>query len=150
MGKTTTLIFLADDDEDDRMMFGEALSEAASSATLQTASDGEKLLSLLAKSKVLPNLIFLDLNMPNKNGVETLRELRQNARFASVPVLIYSTSNNDVDIEDTYKLGANLYVEKPYSYSDLVQLLGELLALNFKEMARPKREDYRFRVTSDK
>lgn len=150
MEKKTALIFLADDDEDDRMMFGEALSEAAPHAILKTAGDGEKLLSLLAESTTLPDLIFLDLNMPNKNGVETLRELRQIRRLASVPVLIYSTSNNDVDIEDTYKLGANLYAEKPYSYSDLVQLLGELLALDFKRVKRPKREDYRFRVTTDK
>lgn len=150
MGKTTTLIFLADDDEDDRLMFSEALNEMPVKARLQTANDGEKLLSLLAKSTEVPDLIFLDLNMPNKNGVETLRELRRMKSLASVPVLIYSTSNNDMDLEETYRLGANLYVEKPYSYSELVQVLGELLQLNLKEMPRPSREEYRFRVTSHK
>lgn len=150
MGKTTTLIFLADDDEDDRLMFSEALSETPVNTTLQTANDGEKLLTLLAKSTALPDVIFLDLNMPNKNGMETLKELRQVKNLASIPVVIYSTSSNEADLEDTYRLGANLYVEKPYSYSELVQVLSEILALDLKEMLHMTREEYRFRVTSHK
>jgi CheY-like chemotaxis protein len=150
MGKTTTLIFLADDDEDDRMMFGEALSETSVRARLQTANDGEKLLSLLHTCTTLPDVIFLDLNMPNKNGVETLKELRQAERFSRIPVIIYSTSNNEVDIEYTYRLGANLYVEKPYSYNDLVHALSEILALDLQEMPRATREEYRFRIASHK
>lgn len=150
MGKTTTLIFLADDDEDDRLMFSEALSETPVNTTLQTANDGEKLLTLLAKSTALPDVIFLDLNMPNKNGMETLKELRQVKNLASIPVVIYSTSSNEADLEDTYRLGANLYVEKPYSYSELVLVLSEILTFDLKEMLHMTREEYRFRITSHK
>jgi CheY-like chemotaxis protein len=145
-------IFLADDDEDDRMMFEEALNETSLGSELYTAADGEKLLRLLAAhSDALPDLIFLDLNMPCKNGKECLKEIRSHAAYASVPVVIYSTSTNDSDIDETFHLGANLYFEKPSSYSVLIGSLSDILAFEWTQHPpRGKRDEFIFKVVSTK
>lgn len=148
MNRTTT-IFLADDDEDDRMMFGEALREVAIQANLHTANDGEKLLSLLSQKALVPNVIFLDLNMPNKNGKECLKEIRSKAQYDAVPVVIYSTSSNKADLTETYQLGANLYLEKPSSYSALVHALADILTLDWKDhQPKTPHNEFRYVATS--
>lgn len=124
-------ILLADDDDDDRYFFAQAIQELSGSIKLSTAKDGTELLRLL-KSTVaeLPDLIFLDLNMPRKNGVECLEELRQNVQFKNIPVIIYSTSSHPCQVEDTFIKGANLFVQKPDSYSGIKRVLHKVLSIN--------------------
>ena len=128
------IIFLADDDSDDRAMFGEVITEIDSSIQLTCAEDGKVLLQLLESNKSsLPSLIFLDLNMPNKNGKECLDEIRKSERLRDIPIVIYSTSSSPKDIDDTFEKGANLYVRKPSSFNELQAITKEILLLDWEE-----------------
>ncbi len=91
-------IILADDDDDDSMLFKEALSKVASSITVSLAEDGQKLINYL-NTLSIPDMIFLDLNMPRKNGLECLKEIRSDDKFDHIPVIMYSTSQSKKDIE---------------------------------------------------
>jgi CheY-like chemotaxis protein len=71
----------------------------------------------------LPHFLFLDLNMPRKNGLECLREIRKDKRIKDIFVAIYSTSDNEKDMEETFLNGANVYIAKPSDYNVLKQLL---------------------------
>ncbi|MDF2437365.1 MAG: two-component system response regulator [Bacteroidota bacterium] len=140
MADSNLLIFLADDDEDDRLIFSEALSEIDPSIKLVEAADGLKLLNLLSAAEKLPDVIFLDLNMPLKNGKDTLRFIRSDNRFKTIPVVLYSTSSNPADIEESFNAGGSLYLEKPYSMCGMVNNLKDILfcdwSVRAKEMNR--------------
>ncbi len=107
-------VLLADDDADDRFLFQELVSELSISAFLMTVEDGEKLMGFLSTlpTSPPPQLIFLDINMPRKNGIECLAEIRSNSKFDNVPVFMFSTSVDSQDIDITYEHGANLYIPK--------------------------------------
>jgi CheY-like chemotaxis protein len=125
-------IVLADDDTDDREMFAEVIGELNAGIQLTCAEDGMVLLKLLqATEQPLPQLIFLDLNMPNKNGKECLDEIRKSERLKHIPVVIYSTSSSPKDIEDTFEKGANLYVRKPSSFNELRNITRTVLSLDW-------------------
>ena len=119
-------ILLADDDLDDSYLFGEALSEISSSIKFSHVPDGEQLIHFL-KGQDHPDLIFLDLNMPGKNGEECLLEIRNDERLQKIPVVIYSTSSGNRDIEACFKGGANCYLVKPNNYSAIVSGLKTVL-----------------------
>ena len=126
-------IFLADDDADDRIFFEEALLDVNQPTTLTTATDGAELMDNLEKTvnkPPPPHLIFLDLNMPRKNGFECLREIRETPRLKDIPVVIFSTSSNQGEIDTTFSLGANCYVRKPNSHKNLVATIENVLALD--------------------
>jgi CheY-like chemotaxis protein len=124
-------VLLADDDSDDRDFFVEAVEESGLPVKIETAEDGEALLKLLKNSGKLPDIIFLDLNMPNKNGRECLGEIRKTQEYLNIPVVIYSTSSSSNDIDDTFKKGANLYVSKPSSFNELKTLAKTVLNLDW-------------------
>lgn len=142
MADKNLLIYLVDDDEDDRMIFEDALKEVSTQIELVALDEGGKLIQALKKAEKLPDIIFLDLNMPNKNGKETLKDLRQLSHAANIPVIIYSTSTSDVDIDQTYEAGANTYFEKPYSLNYLIEGLRKLTQFDWINNPRPSRENY--------
>jgi len=123
-----TLIYLSDDDQDDRELFTEALSQAHSNFKLVTTCNGYELLQEL-QGNDLPDVIFLDINMPVKNGIETLKELRRQPRTANLPIVMYSTSNDTQLIHTTKLLGANLYFIKPVEFNYLKDKLAEILTV---------------------
>jgi CheY-like chemotaxis protein len=127
-------ILLADDDEDDRELFEEMLNDFSVSAFLTTVEDGEELMSKLSESKDCPppHLIFLDINMPLKNGITCLQEIRNNKKFDGVPVFMFSTSQHIEDIETTYKYGANLYIPKALFFSEQKQIIEKLFSVHWK------------------
>ncbi len=126
-------IVLADDDEDDRMLFSEAIEEINIRTKLLLFNHGQELMDYLTlPNVVLPNLIFLDLNMPFKNGMQCLIEIRSNSRLKDLCVAIYSTSSSEKDIEETFLNGANIYVNKPTDYSKLRQSIEKVLQLNWQ------------------
>jgi CheY-like chemotaxis protein len=128
------IVFLADDDSDDRAMFEEVITEIDSSIQLTCAEDGRVLLQLLESRKSpLPHLIFLDLNMPNKNGKECLDEIRKSERLKNIPIVIYSTSSSPKDIDETFEKGANLYVRKPSSFNELRAITSDVLSLDWEK-----------------
>ena len=101
-------LLLADDDEDDRMFFKDALEELPVKSLLNTVNDGEQLIKLLtSETAVLPDLLFLDLNMPRKTGLECLDEIKRNEKLRSLPVIIYSTSLNKEVVDMLYEKGAH-------------------------------------------
>jgi CheY-like chemotaxis protein len=139
-------ILLADDDVDDRDLFAEAVAEH-SNIKFDTVRDGVELMELLNSSDKSPDLIFLDLNMPGKSGKKCLEEIRKNKDLKDIPVIIYSTSSNPKDIEETYLMGANLYIRKPNSFSELAQVIKKVSSLNWNEY-RPKTHKKKFVFTS--
>lgn len=121
-------IFYTDDDADDREVFKEVVSEIHEGMYIFTQSDGEELMSMLHDPPPHAHLIFLDLNMPQMNGYEVLKEIRKTEKMKHLPVIIFSTSINEESIKETKRLGATLYVNKPNSYAELKKLLRELLS----------------------
>jgi CheY-like chemotaxis protein len=140
----TLYIILADDDQDDRELFSEVIGESGINVKLECAEDGKELISLLeSPAAELPNMIFLDLNMPNKGGKECLEVIRNSKRLQDIPVIIYSTSSSPNDINETFDLGANLYVRKPTSYSDLLTMARTVLNMNWDNY-KPKESKTNF------
>ncbi len=137
-------ILLADDDEDDRMFFQDALDELLVSATLQVVANGVELMGYLEENLLqLPHVVFLDLNMPSKSGAECLAEIKQNVSLSHIPVIIYSTSANPDVIESLYDLGALYYVRKEGDFGNLKTVIGKALSLwQQNSSAQPHRSDF--------
>ena len=122
-------ILLADDDADDRELFTEAAE--THNAKVDSVPNGMQLMKKLDESETLPDFILVDLNMPEKGGKDCLYEIRQHERFNHLPVIIYSTSSSKKDIEDTFMMGANLYITKPNSYAELKNTIKNLLGMDW-------------------
>jgi len=131
-GSSKKYIILAEDDEDDRLIFKEAVNELSSPFEIRIAEDGFELLNFLEKPNIeLPHLVLLDLNMPLINGFECLETMKKDERLRHIPVIIYSTSGNTEDIEKAYSLGANYYLSKPESYAQLKEVIQKVLETNW-------------------
>jgi CheY-like chemotaxis protein len=131
-------ILLADDDESDQLLFKEAFDELNKNSVIQFVNNGIQLMNyLIKKDSDLPHLIFLDLNMPLKNGVECLIEIRGNEKFNAVPIIIYSTSASKNNIEDTFRNGANVYLKKPSDFGTLKQLLEKVVTSSYVYSEKP-------------
>jgi len=128
MSETIKHIFLVDDDEDDRLFFVEAMEEIQPSLICTLAINGKKALQKLETLIELPDLIFLDINMPELNGFECLRELKKSIRFRNIPIIMLSTSVSHKDIDHSIELGASMFFTKPSSYTKLCALLRKVLA----------------------
>lgn len=112
--------FIVDDDVDDQELFVEAVSEVDSSIACISVSNGEEALDVLKNRKIeLPDMIFLDLNMPRLNGKQCLAQLKREKHLRDIPVVIYSTSSERKDIEETARLGAAHFLTKPNKFADL-------------------------------
>ena len=126
-------IMLADDDEDDRLFFKEAFEEVKIKYDITAFNDGEQLMHYLNENEnPLPDIIFLDLNMPRKSGIECLKEIRANERLQKISVAIYSTSSSEQDIEDTFVAGANVYIKKPNDFNMLKKVLSDVVHINWQ------------------
>ena len=138
------LIFLADDDEDDCMLFEEALREVSSGIQLTMARDGGHLMRILDDTvPPPPDVIFLDLNMPNKNGFECLEEIKMSPRFKNIPVVIFSTSAQAEAVERVYEKGANYYICKPGTFFLLKKAIMHVLSINWQAVrSRPSKEEF--------
>ena len=128
-------IFLAEDDIDDCLIFVEALKAINDGTELTITSDGVELLSTLDETvPPPPYVIFLDLNMPRKNGFEALSEIRQNDKLKNIPVVILSTASNPDVIEKTFHLGANYFLRKPTSFLKLREAISTVLSLDITQL----------------
>lgn len=133
MALHTLNIALADDDEDDRLLFKDAIDELKIKTKLSLFINGKELMDYLTLPNViLPEIIFLDLNMPVKNGMQCLKEIRENAHLDTISVAIYSTSSSEKDIEETFINGANVYINKPNKFCDLKDAIERVLQLNWQ------------------
>ena len=119
-----TSILIADDDADDRLLIKQAFRECNLTSELYFVEDGEELMDFLYQrqpyeSAMRPSLILLDLNMPRKNGIQALREIKANEQFRQIPVVVLTTSTAEEDILRTYDLGVSSYISKPFDFSTL-------------------------------
>lgn len=121
-------ILIADDDEDDRMLFADALRQVSQATDLSMATDGVELLSMLRLATSLPDVIFLDLNMPGKNGADSLKEIKKDPHLSRLPIIIFTTTANHKTIDQMYALGAQYYIQKPADFEVLKSLIGRILS----------------------
>ena len=137
-------ILLADDDTDDCIFFKEALGELLLSTNLTTVNDGEQLMKLLTnETNVLPDVLFLDLNMPRKNGFECLTEIKLSKKLKQLPVIVFSTSFEQEVVNQLYKNGAQYFIRKPSEFSQFKKIIQQSLALIMKEdISQPARENF--------
>lgn len=128
------MVLLADDDEDDRLIFKEALEQTGLNVKLTLMHNGVQLMEYLEqqKGKELPHILFLDLNMPLKGGIECLKEIRDDDVLQGLSVAIYSTSASEEDIENTFIEGANVYIKKPNDFNRLVKVLDHVITVNWQ------------------
>lgn len=125
-------VLLAEDDEDDVHLFKTVLAELNQDILVTVAADGILLMAFLNQAITLPEMIFLDLNMPFKNGFECLREIRSNEKWNSIKIFVLSTSSQPQHIEDAYKGGADLYLSKPTSYTQFKNMVEKCLVNNWE------------------
>ncbi len=131
-------IFIADDDNDDLLLFTDALESVDKSIKLEPVQNGNSLLSLL--SHLRPDLLFLDLDMPGKNGLECLVEIRKDPRYHKLPVVVFSSTTRPANIETAYEMGADLFFVKPANYNDLVASIRAILNLQWKDPSLVKEQ----------
>ena len=121
------LILLADDDVDDCLLFKEALDELQVLSKFTTIHNGELLMQLLKSDEPLPDILFLDINMPRKNGFDCLMEIKQSEKLKDLRVVMISTSFNQSNVDTLYKIGAMNYIHKSPSFSILKILINNSL-----------------------
>ncbi len=130
--KDPTNILLAEDDDDDFFIFSLAIKELAVPVMLTRAENGDILLKLLDES--VPDLLFLDLLMPCKDGRTCIKEIRANSRYDTLPVIVYSSLRDMNNIQFCYREGSNLYVIKPSSLPELKDILERIIAIDWKKL----------------
>jgi len=139
------LILMAEDDADDRLLVQDAFAECGASDTVRFVADGQELVDYLLRrgkyekpcTSPRPDLILLDLNMPRKDGREALKEIRSHRELRQVPVVVFTTSRADSDIERVYELGANSFITKPAGFDALVTIVTQLTIYWFGTVELP-------------
>src|SRR5690606_37756358 len=125
-------ILIAEDDADDRFLLQAAFEENGFNDKLHFVENGVEVLEYLGQlekdgnSKKFPRFILLDLNMPKKDGREVLKEIKQHPELKKIPVVIFSTTNNEQEMRRCYELGANSYITKPNSFESLLKTVAAL------------------------
>jgi CheY-like chemotaxis protein len=137
-------LLLCDDDIDDCYFFNEALEGLPTPTQLTAVHDGDQLMQLLTDEKTeLPDVLFLDLNMPRKNGFECLLELKLNKKLNQLPVIIFSTSFDQEVVNLLYKNGAQYFIRKPAEFSELQKVIQQALSIVAQEnISQPIRKNF--------
>jgi CheY-like chemotaxis protein len=138
-------LLMADDDENDYVLLDCAARRAQLPAQLCWVKDGMELLDYLrgegrygdSAAYPRPALVLLDLNMPRKNGLDALQEIRQDPGLRSLPVVIFTTSKSEEDIQLGYQAGANSFISKPPEFQRLIEIMEVLRRYWFETVATP-------------
>ncbi|MDO9186712.1 MAG: response regulator [Bacteroidia bacterium] len=133
MDSTQLRILLADDDLDDCFLFKEALDEFHISVSFTIVNDGEQLMQHLQKKSTYPDVLFIDMNMPRKNGFECLEEIKRTEKLKSIPVIIFSTYYDRDIVNMLYQKGAQYYIQKPREFGKLKKAIHLALSMTVKE-----------------
>lgn len=144
MAADEILVLLADDDKDDCMFFKEALEELPITTHLTIVNDGEQLMKLLIKgTDHLPHVLFLDLNMPRKNGFECLTEIKLNKKLSQLFVIIFSTSSEQEIVNLLYEKGAQYYIRKPSEFTQIKRVIHQALTnISARNFEQPGKENF--------
>ncbi len=125
-------IILAEDDKDDQELFIDALEAAKVPSEVTTVENGQELVDTLRdECEPRPDMIFIDINMPVKGGKEALQEIKSDQQLKDIPAVMLSTWDHPSDIEETLKKGADLYVQKPNSFTGFVLILKKVFLLHW-------------------
>ena len=137
-------VYLADDDEADCLLFKDALKELPVTINLTVVHDGEQLIDLLTqKGKLLPDVLFLDLNMPRKNGFAALGQIKRDNKLLELPVIVFSTANDRTKIKKVFRDAAHYYIRKPAKFSELKEVIYKALQLVAEgNIKLPKEENF--------
>jgi CheY-like chemotaxis protein len=138
-------ILIAEDDADDRYLLQTAFTEIGYPEKIDFVENGIEVLNYLddiyarnnMEDKALPGFILLDLNMPKKDGREVLKELKQHPVFKKIPVIVFTTTKNEIEIKRCYELGANSYVVKPISFDALLKVVENIRSFWFQTASIP-------------
>lgn len=137
------LIVIAEDDADDQFLFQTAFEENGLTFQIEFVNNGVELLSYLesfngtADKSNFPSLIILDLNMPKKDGREVLKEMKNHPSYKAIPVIIFTTTKNEMEVRRCYELGANSYIVKPVSFDGLLNIIREIKNFWFNTVVLP-------------
>ncbi len=144
--KRRTIVVIAEDDPDDRLLIQDALKEATRrSVDVMFVNDGAELLDYLHRrgpyaaggQARLPELILLDLNLPKKDGLQALAEIKRDEALRAIPVVVLTTSQSPEHVARSYALGGNGFITKPDSYRELVQAMVNLERYWFQTVRLP-------------
>ena len=136
-----TNVLIAEDDDDDFFIFSVAISETNFTVILRRAEDGELLMQLLKEQ--LPDILFLDMLMPCKDGKQCLLEIRSDRRYDNLPIVVYSALEDLETVEYAYRQGSNLFTIKPNSIEDLKEALQRILSIDWKKtMYFPQKSEF--------
>jgi CheY-like chemotaxis protein len=118
-------ILYAEYDGEDFSLFLEAVQENGFSSNIQRVNDGQELVDFFISEETsnLPKLIISDLNMPKKNGLEAVREIRKKSLLSRIPIIIFSDSKCIEEVQLSYDLGVNSFIQKPLSYQEHLQCI---------------------------
>jgi CheY-like chemotaxis protein len=138
-------ILIAEDDADDRYLLQTAFSEIGYPEQIDFVENGIEVMNYLDNIytsnnmaiKALPGFILLDLNMPKKDGREVLKELKQHPVFKKIPVIVFTTTKNEIEIKRCYELGANSYVVKPITFDALLKVVENIRSYWFQTASIP-------------
>ena len=124
-------ILIVDDDADDREIIRDAFSSTIEEQEYIFIENGDRLLDYLEQSTATeaPSLIMLDLNMPGKDGRETLKEIKTNSRYHHIPTIVFTTSSSMRDKQMVYELGANCFITKPDTFNKLIEMTSSISKL---------------------
>ena len=140
---TSMSILLADDDKDDCLLFKDAIEELAFAASLTMVHDGDQLMRHLERVAAnIPDVLFLDLNMPRKNGFECLAEIKKHATLKKLPVVVYSTSQDERNADRLYESGAHCYIFKPSDFEELKKVVHLAITLVKQNDEQASRKDF--------
>jgi CheY-like chemotaxis protein len=134
-------ILLAEDDNDEVLIFEMALNQLKIPYHLRTVDNGDKLFIVLKERK--PHILFLDMHMPCKDGMSCIVEIRKNRDYDDLPVIVYTSDVSKRTIEDTYRNGANLYLTKADTLTELTGKLKNILSKEWNAYLHfPSKDQY--------
>jgi CheY-like chemotaxis protein len=132
---------MADDDKDDFYILKEAAERTGEPLKVSYAANWLEIWKFVIKT--LPDILFLDINMPVKNGLECLQLLREDRKYDEVPIIIYSTSVSKSDIDKAYAHGANYFIIKPNAIDDITSMVKKLCSMGTDALRSiPPREEF--------
>jgi len=134
-------IFYTDDDPDDLDFFQEVIGSLENTIQLFTQNSGKILLNILENPPLSPDILFLDLNMPGITGFDVLQKIRNSSDFKDLPIVIFSTSNDEKTIEKSFELGASFYITKPNDFVSLKKSIEYTININWENFI-PNRDNF--------
>jgi DNA-binding response OmpR family regulator len=142
---TVSNAFIAEDDDDDFEIFSAAVEKVSVAIILTRAENGDVLMEKLNGIDVLPDILFLDILMPILNGKDCLKLIRANKKFDALPIIMFSSVEDEQSIEFCFREGSNLFLRKPYTINELVESLKKIFSINWQNLYYPPISQFQFK-----